>query len=300
MKNVIASRPPRCWPVLACARAPPAAVRRHALRRGRCQRRVRQPRGHGADRRQRLQFRPANKVVRLRTRAACRARAGASAASRYGAGTQGELRAGERLQSRHRHPPAERPAVRAAGLRRPAERDARPASLGRQYTSLFDSMANFVPAYFATQYEPVVMLTGANFREDNTIKYSGTFGALTAVAHWSFGTGLALPQVVAGGAAIGGNGENQGSSAATAPTAPRSPMAPAPCPRRSATTSSTRASAAAAAASARPPRRSATARPCAPDRRLPLGTEPGRDGRGDQGATTTTGWAASTRSRPSA
>ncbi|AOY95345.1 hypothetical protein BKK79_26600 [Cupriavidus sp. USMAA2-4] len=83
-------------------------------------------------------------------------------------------------------------------------------SLGRQYTSLFDSMANFVPAYFATQYEPVVMLTGANFREDNTIKYSGTFGALTAVAHWSFGTGLALPQVVAGGAAIGGNGENPG------------------------------------------------------------------------------------------
>jgi len=83
-------------------------------------------------------------------------------------------------------------------------------TLGRQYTSLFDNIANFVPAYFATQYEPIVMLTGANFREDNVVKYTGTFGPLTAVAHWSFGTGLALPQVAAAGTAIGGNGEVPG------------------------------------------------------------------------------------------
>lgn len=83
-------------------------------------------------------------------------------------------------------------------------------TLGRQYTSLFDSMANFVPAYFATQYEPINVLAGANFREDNTVKYTTTFGPVTAVAHWSFGTGLALPQVASNGTAIGGNGEVPG------------------------------------------------------------------------------------------
>lgn len=83
-------------------------------------------------------------------------------------------------------------------------------TLGRQYTSLFDSIANFVPAYFATQYEPIVLLTGANFREDNTVKYTKNLGPVTAVAHWSFGTGLALPQVTSNGTAIGGNGEVPG------------------------------------------------------------------------------------------
>ncbi|WP_043423149.1 porin, partial [Cupriavidus basilensis] len=39
-------------------------------------------------------------------------------------------------------------------------------TFGRQYTSMFEGLANFVPAAFATQYEPIVMLTGANFRED--------------------------------------------------------------------------------------------------------------------------------------
>ena len=83
-------------------------------------------------------------------------------------------------------------------------------SLGRQYTSLFDGIVNFVPAYFATQYEPITLFTGANFREDNTIKYTANLGAFTGVAHYSFGTGLALPQVVQTGLAIGGNGEVPG------------------------------------------------------------------------------------------
>nr|WP_315593505.1 porin [uncultured Cupriavidus sp.] len=83
-------------------------------------------------------------------------------------------------------------------------------SLGRQYTSLFDGIVNFVPAYFATQYEPITLFTGVNFREDNTIKYTGTFGALTGVAHYSFGTGVALPQASQAGLALGGNGEVPG------------------------------------------------------------------------------------------
>lgn len=83
-------------------------------------------------------------------------------------------------------------------------------SFGRQYTSVFDVTANFVPAVYATLYEPAVLQQGPNYREDNTIKYSGTFGALSAVAHWSFGTGVALPQTVGVSAPIGGNGEVPG------------------------------------------------------------------------------------------
>jgi len=83
-------------------------------------------------------------------------------------------------------------------------------SLGRQYASMFEALANFAPAAYATQYEPTVLMTGANFREDNTVKYTGQFGPVTALAHWSFGTGLALPQTVGVAVPIGGNGEVPG------------------------------------------------------------------------------------------
>ena len=33
-------------------------------------------------------------------------------------------------------------------------------------------------------------MTGLNFRSDNTAKYTGTFGSVTAIAHWSFGNGV--------------------------------------------------------------------------------------------------------------
>ncbi|MBP0627688.1 MULTISPECIES: porin [unclassified Cupriavidus] len=83
-------------------------------------------------------------------------------------------------------------------------------SLGRQYTSMFEALANFSPTAYATQYEPVVLQSGPNFRADNTIKYSGKFGPVTALAHWSFGTGLALPATVGIATPIGGNGEVPG------------------------------------------------------------------------------------------
>jgi predicted porin len=83
-------------------------------------------------------------------------------------------------------------------------------SLGRQYTSIFEALANFSPTAYATQYEPVVLQSGPNFREDNTVKYTGQFGPLTARAHWSFGTGLALPPPVGIATPIGGNGEVPG------------------------------------------------------------------------------------------
>lgn len=83
-------------------------------------------------------------------------------------------------------------------------------SFGRQYTSMLDVLANFAPAAYATQYEPVVLQSGANYREDNTLKYTGQFGPVTAVAHWSFGTGLALPASVGLTTQIGGSGEVPG------------------------------------------------------------------------------------------
>ncbi len=83
-------------------------------------------------------------------------------------------------------------------------------TFGRQYTSMFDALANFAPALYSTLYEPTVLLNGANYREDNTIKYAGKFGPLSAWAHWSFGVGLTQPQVAAGVPAIGGNGEIPG------------------------------------------------------------------------------------------
>jgi len=83
-------------------------------------------------------------------------------------------------------------------------------SLGRQYTSMFDALVNFAPTAYATQYEPVVLQLGANYREDNTVKYAGQFGPVTTLAHFSFGTGLALPATVGVATPIGGNGEVPG------------------------------------------------------------------------------------------
>jgi len=63
-------------------------------------------------------------------------------------------------------------------------------TFGRQYTSLFEALANFSPTAYSTQYEPIIFLAGLNFRSDNVAKYTGTFGPVTALAHWSFGNGV--------------------------------------------------------------------------------------------------------------
>ncbi|MBP0618548.1 porin [Cupriavidus consociatus] len=83
-------------------------------------------------------------------------------------------------------------------------------TFGRQYHSLFSTLANFVPARFATQYEPAAVIAGANFREDNVVKYTGKFGPLIAQANWSFGVGTALPQTNPAVPGAGGGGEVPG------------------------------------------------------------------------------------------
>lgn len=81
-------------------------------------------------------------------------------------------------------------------------------TLGRQYTSLAEAVANFAPAFYANTYEPVIALVGQAFREDNTVKYTWTQGPLTIGAHWSFGTGSGFASV--NGATVGGSGEIAG------------------------------------------------------------------------------------------
>lgn len=83
-------------------------------------------------------------------------------------------------------------------------------SFGRQYTSMFEALANYSPTAYATQYEPIILQSGPNFREDNTVKYTGQFGPVKALAHWSFGVGVALPATVGIATPIGGNGEVPG------------------------------------------------------------------------------------------
>lgn len=78
-------------------------------------------------------------------------------------------------------------------------------SLGRQYTALFELMANFAPMGYSNQYEPVPVMTGLNLRQDNMVVYKGTFGPVNVQAHWSFGTGV--PSASPTG---GGNGEVPG------------------------------------------------------------------------------------------
>ncbi|KHK55816.1 membrane protein [Ralstonia sp. A12] len=72
-------------------------------------------------------------------------------------------------------------------------------SFGRQYTTIFQLLANFQPTSYATQYEPVTVLTGLNFRSDNMAVYAGTFGPLTAQLHWTFGNGASSVNPSGGG-----------------------------------------------------------------------------------------------------
>lgn len=62
-------------------------------------------------------------------------------------------------------------------------------SFGRQYTAMFDVLANFSPGRYATLYEPTTALLGVAYRSDNTAKYTGNFGPVSLIAHWSFGNG---------------------------------------------------------------------------------------------------------------
>lgn len=93
-----------------------------------------------------------------------------------------------------------------------SSRDFGTFTIGRQYTTMFDSLASFSPMRLATTYEPVAWALGLNYREDNVIKYVLKAGPLRAATHYSFGVGLstqggALPSTATIG---GGSGETPG------------------------------------------------------------------------------------------
>ncbi len=81
-------------------------------------------------------------------------------------------------------------------------------TFGRQYTSMLDALANFSPAAMSSLYEPVIAQIGPVYREDNTVKYTATFGPVGVGAHWSFGTGGSSGTVDA--SRLGGTGEVPG------------------------------------------------------------------------------------------
>ncbi|AOY94702.1 hypothetical protein BKK79_22655 [Cupriavidus sp. USMAA2-4] len=71
-------------------------------------------------------------------------------------------------------------------------------TFGRQYTSIFNALSDFSPTKYGSQYEPLGLQLGLNYRSDNVVKYVGSFGGLTANAYWSFGNGAAGAGEVAG------------------------------------------------------------------------------------------------------
>ncbi|AJG22318.1 porin [Cupriavidus basilensis] len=64
-------------------------------------------------------------------------------------------------------------------------------TFGRQYSTMFDTISNFAPSRYATQYEPAIALLGLGYRADNSLKYVGKFGGFNLEGHWSFGNGVA-------------------------------------------------------------------------------------------------------------
>lgn len=59
--------------------------------------------------------------------------------------------------------------------------------LGRQQSALFDFVGNYDPMTLATKYSIFTQDLAYVQRADNTVKYVGTFGGLTASAFYSFG-----------------------------------------------------------------------------------------------------------------
>ncbi|MGO4157634.1 porin [Cupriavidus sp. YAF13] len=60
-------------------------------------------------------------------------------------------------------------------------------TLGRQQTPLYDFGLQFDPMAIATNYSIIGQDAGFTSRADNSVKYAGTFGGLTARALYSFG-----------------------------------------------------------------------------------------------------------------
>ncbi|WP_042875524.1 porin [Cupriavidus necator] len=65
-------------------------------------------------------------------------------------------------------------------------------TLGRQQNALFDLLINYDPTGLATRYSAFMLDPALVGRYDNTAKYSGKFGPITAVALYSFARGTTV------------------------------------------------------------------------------------------------------------
>ncbi len=65
-------------------------------------------------------------------------------------------------------------------------------TLGRQQNALFDLMINYDAVGMAARYSALMMDPSFAARYDNTVKYTGVFGPVTAVALYSFARGTAV------------------------------------------------------------------------------------------------------------
>jgi predicted porin len=65
-------------------------------------------------------------------------------------------------------------------------------TLGRQQNALYDLLINYEPMVLAARYSAFMMDSSLLGRYDNTAKYTGKFGPVTAVALYSFARGTAI------------------------------------------------------------------------------------------------------------
>ncbi|MGY2488653.1 porin [Cupriavidus sp. CP313] len=74
-------------------------------------------------------------------------------------------------------------------------------TLGRQHNVLFDLLINYDPMVLAARYSSLAIDPSFAGRYDNTAKYTGKFGPLTAIAIYSFARGTTITG--AGGTSLG-------------------------------------------------------------------------------------------------
>lgn len=65
-------------------------------------------------------------------------------------------------------------------------------TLGRQQNALLDVVINYDPLALGARYSSLMMDSNLSARYDNTVKYTGVFGPINAIALYSFARGTTL------------------------------------------------------------------------------------------------------------
>lgn len=65
-------------------------------------------------------------------------------------------------------------------------------TFGRQQNALYDVLINYEPMVLPARYSAIMMDPNFSGRYDNTVKYTGSFGPITAIALYSFARGTSI------------------------------------------------------------------------------------------------------------